>query len=620
MTFQTALTVALLLWAFPPNGVWWFAFLALAPWGVGVCTCPRAWVIHWSSFLGGWIFYLIALRWLMPVTGIGYAALGFYLALYWPMAAWAIRAGLRHGITPIFTLPAAWVATEYLRAWVMSGFPWFLIGHALHNQSHFVQISDLTGAYGVSFLAIAVAGVLVEWRCQMRRRPQQPARPRQLRFGAATVGLATLATLGYGAFRIHEYDSAAKAGKLRVGPKISVIQEYYPLTNTPPYSRASYPKIFADYVARAADAARDKPDLVVFPETAWGGTQNRSFLSVERRAVDDVDASAWNSGQFFDAVISALCSADYPEVNRRLSRLQGQLNDRAARMKETPETLRLLSNEPAPPIRAVVGSVAIELVSKEVYPPILKYNSALFYDPTTGQREQRYDKIHLVPFGELVPFRNGQFIGINLHPLYRWLNSLSPFSQGGKVEYTLTPGAKFNTFALETERGLFHFGVPICYEDVMPYISRGFVWGGGKKSCDFLVNISNDGWFRENELPQHLAICTFRAIENRVPIARSVNTGISAFIDSNGRIHDAVEVDGRRFGDGVVGHRTATLLLDDRDSFYGRVGDWFARLCLATGAAFWLEAIVARWLFAIRHRVRRMTRLWRRRRTVRAAR
>jgi apolipoprotein N-acyltransferase len=136
----------------------------------------------------------------------------------------------------------------------------------------------------------------------------------------------------------------------------------------------------------------------------------------------------------------------------------------------------------------------------------------------------------------------------------------------------------------------YRFGVPICYEDVMPYVCRRFVWGPDSKSkrVDFLLNISNDGWFlHRNELPQHFAICTFRAVENRVGVARAVNTGISGFIRPDGRAHD-------KLGVGEVGTRVARISMDSRVSVYSRTGDVFAFLCLLFGAALYVDYVFVR--------------------------
>ncbi|RMF83513.1 MAG: apolipoprotein N-acyltransferase [Planctomycetota bacterium] len=220
-----------------------------------------------------------------------------------------------------------------------------------------------------------------------------------------------------------------------------------------------------------------------------------------------------------------------------------------------------------------------------------------------GQWSRRYDKIHLVPFGEIVPFRNARFLGMSLHWLYRTLNRLSPFSDRGQVEYSLWPGEEFTVFELPMPDGSkARFGVPICYEDTVPEIPRRFVWESSRRRVDFLVNISNDGWFNHSaELEQHLAICTFRAVENRVGIARAVNTGVSGFIDPAGRLYSLVQVDGRLTGPGVVGYRVDHVKLDSRASLYGRWGDWFAVLCTLLTAALWLGGIMTRWVFAVHH-------------------
>ncbi len=114
-----------------------------------------------------------------------------------------------------------------------------------------------------------------------------------------------------------------------------------------------------------------------------------------------------------------------------------------------------------------------------------------------------------------------------------------------------------------------------------------------RKAVDFIVNISNDGWFAGTwELDQHLNLCVFRAVENRVPIVRSVNTGISAIIQSTGRITRVVEEDGRRRGlDGCI---VGEVVLDPRLAPYTVHGDAFAYACLLGTAAVAAAAVVGR--------------------------
>jgi apolipoprotein N-acyltransferase len=174
-----------------------------------------------------------------------------------------------------------------------------------------------------------------------------------------------------------------------------------------------------------------------------------------------------------------------------------------------------------------------------------------------------------------------------------------PFSgPDGDYEYSLFPGEEFRSFSMQPPSAPskeFRFGIPICYEDVMPYVCREFARGEGRKRVDFLLNISNDGWFgRGVQQPQHLAICVFRAVENRVGIARAVNTGISGFIKPTGRLHDLVAGDPSHRWPGIAGYSVARLTVDSRYSYYSRYGDWFAWFCAVLWLVFFLDYWVVR--------------------------
>src|SRR5262249_2482995 len=113
---------------------------------------------------------------------------------------------------------------------------------------------------------------------------------------------------------------------------------------------------------------------------------------------------------------------------------------------------------------------------------------------------------------------------------FPWLNVFSPY---GDAEYSIAPGERFTRFPV----GEHKFGVVICFEDSDPDLARQYAGGDGSPTADFIVNISNDGWFRgTSEHEEHLAISRFRAVECRRSLARSVNMGISAVIDGNGRV------------------------------------------------------------------------------------
>jgi apolipoprotein N-acyltransferase len=187
---------------------------------------------------------------------------------------------------------------------------------------------------------------------------------------------------------------------------------------------------------------------------------------------------------------------------------------------------------------------------------VQELNRAYLVSPK-GTELATYDKMVLVPFGEYVPYRRVLFF------VDRIVEAIG----------TVVPGIHPTVFELPQSR----FGVLICYEDVFPALTRLFIRDGG----DFLVNITNDAWYGPTSAPyQHLAHATFRSIENRVPLVRAANTGISAVIG----------IDGRILWRGPLFEplqHTADIAWPGVRTFYTRFGDVFAWLCvLASAFAF----------------------------------
>src|SRR5262249_23103816 len=132
-----------------------------------------------------------------------------------------------------------------------------------------------------------------------------------------------------------------------------------------------------------------------------------------------------------------------------------------------------------------------------------RFNSALLFDEK-AQVRGRYHKIHRVPFGEYLPFRES----------FPWMDRFSPYQD---FDYSIRAGTDFTRFSL----GNYRFSVVICYEDTDPDLTRRFVSSDEGPSANFLVNISNDGWFDgTSEHEEHLAVSRFRAIECRRSLVR----------------------------------------------------------------------------------------------------
>ncbi|MSQ77184.1 MAG: apolipoprotein N-acyltransferase [Nitrospiraceae bacterium] len=195
-------------------------------------------------------------------------------------------------------------------------------------------------------------------------------------------------------------------------------------------------------------------------------------------------------------------------------------------------------------------------------------NSAYLLSPD-GQIVGRYDKRHLVPFGEYIPLHSSV-----LFFLEKLVEGIGDFEAGTKAT-VFTPAARPGRLQP-------NIGVVICYEVIFPNLVREFVAQG----ATVMATITNDAWFGDSSAPyQHFAMVVFRAVENRIAFARSANTGISGLIDPSGRIVQATPIFTEQ---AVTGH----LPLRQTMTFYTRYGDVFAYACAIITAVF---GIVADW-------------------------
>ncbi|MCX5883189.1 MAG: apolipoprotein N-acyltransferase, partial [Deltaproteobacteria bacterium] len=178
------------------------------------------------------------------------------------------------------------------------------------------------------------------------------------------------------------------------------------------------------------------------------------------------------------------------------------------------------------------------------------FNSAFLIDPN-GNVAGKYDKVHLVPFGEYVPFQEWfPFIG-------KIVEEVGDFKSGRKGQTLIW--------------GEFPLGIQICYEMIFPDLSREMA----RNQAAFLINMTNDAWYGKTSAPyQHFSMAVFRAVENRRSLIRSANTGISGFIDPAGRIIASTPL----YEEAVI---TRSLPVLTTESFYTRYGDVFALTCMA---------------------------------------
>lgn len=560
--YLCALASALLLWLsfFPVN--WGFlAWFALAPLLALVRAECRPRQVLLAAWVGGLAYYVAAISW-MRVAHISMVAswlvLSFYCSLYVPLAITLARRFERDLRLPLIaTMPTLWIAFEYFRSWFGTGFSWYLLGHTQHDVPALLQLADLGGAFGLSFLIVAVNVVIFEalwWIPAVRqtfagRYAAAPCCAASFAVQFALVAVALCAGWVYGEARIAEADFTP-------GPRVALLQANLDQrlkieAERSVEARAKAQGVYRDLCLQASKAF-PTPDMIVWPETSFpdGWVALAKGINLEGQPAE---------------FRKSLASAQMP----------------ARMMAATSKTAVLLG----------ANTVVLDYNQK-----LRRYNSALLLDPA-GNDLGRYDKSHRVPFGEYVPF-------VDSLP---FMKVFSPYD----YDYSISPGVDKTRLKL----GKYSFGVIICYEDTDPYVTREFAQTTTDgPPVDFLVNISNDGWFDgTQEHEQHLAISRFRAVETRRTLLRSVNMGISAAIDGNGRVLAPAKA---MLAQGVQGwdintsswslsmpvanwHQfkqvdailTVDVPIDSRHSFYAATGDLLPNGCwiaigLAIGAQF----------------------------------
>jgi apolipoprotein N-acyltransferase len=560
------LGVALLTLSFAPFGQFYFSWVGLVPWLLVLRRVRSQRAAFCWSWLAGIIFFTANMWWLWNVTGPGMVALMFLQGLYWAVAALVIRgAGLlgreatpaRSPLASVLLIASTWVAFEWLRGnYPLNGLPWLFLGHAQTPVLYLCQVADSTGVYGVSFM-VAAGNAFVALLALNRFKLD--------RLGPASIAVATMTmvALGYGFYRMSERKP------LRPGPTVMVLQPNYPQSNTGEKGAAADELVdyHVNHTLEALRQSKEPVDLVVWSETMMPPLNERARALSRGR----------NYGRFLE------------ETHERLAQLARE-NGAGLVVGALYEDASIVADP-----KAAGGERVVED----------KRNSAFFYDRAGRMSDDpadRYDKIHIVPFGEYLPFRETMPI---LHSLFV---ALSPYPE----DYFLTAGGEnaITVFRLDEQKprtlpstapaaGPFRFVTPICFEDIDPLLvakmfrHRRDPSRPAGKQADFIVNLTNDGWFKANQMPQHLQAARFRSIENRAPTARSVNTGISGFVDSCGRVQGLIPA-------GTEGSSVQSLQLDLRFTLYTQFGDVFAVACAAVTAV--LAAVAAgRW--------------WRRRRT-----
>ncbi len=483
----------------------WIAWVGLVPllWALlneGAATHPR----HlrrafFTSYFCGVLWYMLNCYWVyqtmfyyghVPPPGAAgilflYSAI---LGLYFGLFGWVLAFFRRRfGLTAALVLvPFLWTALELAAARITS-VPWDQLGYSQVDSLWIIRLAPVTGVYGISFVLVLGNAVLIGvWI----------TRPGANTWIRAFVSIASLILL----FLFSRWAAP------------------------PPAPTSDYAVLL-------------QPNIDVEPPDNWKGTEWQGDAGWLIASARETCTRAFDGMPVDDATPSAQsCAQNTPPPGLVLWPEVGSWW-----RSDDPRTLALLravtASAHAPFIAGMVGEDAAGI-----------YNSGVFVN-ADGSVQGRYDKIHLVPFGEYVPFRNLFFFANHL------TRQVGDFTRGRNRSVFRADGHTFGIF--------------ICYESVFADEVRLFA----KNGAEVLVNISDDGWYGDTSAPwQHLNMARMRAIENRRWILRDTNNGVTTVIDPYGRVtlsaprHTLTSLVAR------YGYRSDV-------TFYTRHGDVFGYFC-----------------------------------------
>jgi apolipoprotein N-acyltransferase len=480
----------LLAFSFPSwNPAWdgsYLAFIALIPLFFA-CEKQSPKMVFCLGFVSGLFSFAISVSWVtismhqyggLPwsVSAFLMILLSAYLAIYVGCFIWVVGLSEKHLLV---VAPFAWVALEYLRGQLLTGFPWNALGYSQYRHLPFIQIADITSVYGVSALIVftnVALFLIIQTAWNQKIIAKMPA----VALSAVLAG-----TFLYGYYRL--------SLPMGIGEPLRVAVVQGNIDQAIKWTPSVRDKTLETYEKLSFSFSK-QADLVIWPEAA---------LPI-----------------FFQ---------NEPLVQQRLVDLT-QRGDYA-----------LLFGSPA--------------FKAEKSGQISLLNSAYLLSPSlTGTPLFQYDKMHLVPFGEYVPLKTALFF------VDKMVTGIGEFIPGNDATVMEMSFDKDGVSAPPI------IGTAICFEVIFPELVRQFV----KNGANVMTTITNDAWFGRSAAPyQHFSMVVFRAIENRVPFARSANTGLSGFIDAHGTILQRSDLF-------VEEARREDLSRGFRKTVYTVYGDFFA--------------------------------------------
>lgn len=491
--FLPSVSALLLVLSFAPINLFFLAWFSFIPLFYFLYRAPDYKTVFKGGLVFGFLYFLGNVYWIyhslyyygnlpLSLSYIIVCLLAFYLALYPAVFSLIYKNLLKNNLPTSFYAPFIWVSLEVLRTYILTGFPWAIVGYSQYKFLLLAQISDITGIYGVSYLVLLFNSFVFDLWLFKELKSNYPLLPyTPMVITIFLVISVFIFSIFYGYKRINEPENGNSFS-------VAVVQGSIPQNEKWDFKKVN--EILSIYKNLSLKAKESNAQLIVWPETAV------PFV--------------FEKNKYFT-------------------------NDLVNFVKS--ENIYLL-----------FGSI----MERQ---PDQYTNSAVLID-RNGVIAYYYDKIHLVPFGEYVPLRKILFF------INKLTVGIGDYQPGNSFHLGITPFGKFATL--------------ICYEIIFPEQVRKFYQKGG----NFIVNITNDGWFGNTSGPyQHFSMAVFRAIENRKPLIRAANSGISGFIDSKGRIINKTKLFERTY-------LSTEIKANDKISFYTKYGDIFAYFCVVFSLIF----------------------------------
>lgn len=480
--FFALLSGILLFLSFPKFGLGLIAWIACVPLFIAlrdVASVRKAFFLGWvagiTAYIGiiYWITFVVVSYGHLPMP-LGIAImlllacyLSFYIALF---AAGIVY--FREKVPLYLVAPILWVCLEYIKSHLFTGFPWENLGYSQFNNIYFIQIADITGVFGLSFLLVLLNTTFFEIITK---------RSKNAFVLAVVVLLLWSGTYAYGVWRIEQINHASKDA-----PSMDVYLVQGNIDQSIKWNEKFQKETLNIYEELSLRDPASDSGLLVWPETAVPfNFQDQSGF--KRRIIDlPVKTNNW----FIFGSVSYAFNGGNTEY----------------------------------------------------------FNSAYLLSPQ-GDVRGRYDKVHLVPYGEYVPLKR-------IFPFIKRLTAgIGDFAEG-KGFFPLTMGDR-------------KIGVMICYEGILPEAGRLYK----NSAAELLVNITNDAWFGTTSAPyQHISMSIFRAVETRLYLVRAANTGISAIVHPTGIIITQTEIFKK---DAIRGN----VKFIEVPTFYARYGDLVVWTC-----------------------------------------